>query len=140
MFWYLTRCKFSPSANLIWIFPSYCFSVWTLKLVYMMKIIIGVSFYFWISFTFFFFSSPFRATGVAYGSFQAGSPTPQLTGNAGSLTYWVGPGVKPTSSRMDTSWVSFHCAMMGTPSGLVISLMMLNHALWEHGYVFVYMS
>ena len=26
-------------------------------------------------------------------------------GNTGSLTHWVSPGIKPTSSRMDTSWV-----------------------------------
>ena len=78
---------------------------------------------------FFFFFCLFRAAPAAYGSFQArgrirgaaatlchslrntGSephlwPTPQLTGNTGSLTHWARPGIKPVSSWILVGFVT----------------------------------
>ena len=83
----------------------------------------------WVNFkscTFFFFFLLFRATSAAHGVSQprdqigavaaglchsnVGSephlrPTPQLTGNAGSLTHWVRSGVERVSSWMLVRYV-----------------------------------
>ena len=90
----------------------------------------------------------FRATPKAYGGSQARGPatgqhhshsnarsepclwpTPQLNGNAGSLTYWVRPGIEPTSSCILVGFVN-HWAMKGTPRPWKISFYT-----WWYGYL-----
>ena len=86
---------------------------------------------------FFVFFCLFRATSVAYGGSQSrgrigaiaaclhhshsneGSkprlrPTVTAHGNGGSLTHWVRPGIKPTSSWILVGFVN-HWATMGIP-------------------------
>ena len=63
---------------------------------------------------FFFFFCLFRASFVAYGGSQARGLHHSYS-NARSLTHWVKPGIKPTSSWMLVGFVN-HWAMMVTPT------------------------
>ena len=106
-----------------WIFVMGCHTLFRRKLSTVFR---G----FFLFFLFFFFLSFFfYATPVAYGESQArgriraiatglhhshsnsGSkprlqPTPQLMANAGSLTHWARPRIKPTSSRLLVRFIS----------------------------------
>ena len=97
--------------------------------------ILANTYFFWFCFCF-----AFRVTPTTYGSYQAkgwirdvavglchshsnvgsvGSephlwPTPQLTSNAGSLTFWVRPGIEPESWWIPVRFLN-HWAMKGPP-------------------------
>ena len=83
--------------------------------------------------TFFFFFCLFNAAPMACGGSQARGPIgAEVTGlnhshrNAGSLTYWARPRIKPKSSRIQVRFVNY-CATTETPSD---SNYMLTNVFW----------
>ena len=99
-----------------------------------------LSFYFYFSIIYLFVFS--KAAPTAYGGSQArgliGRPEPQQRGiwaasgtytmahgNAGSLSYWVRPGIEPETSRFLVRFVN-HSAMTGTPSSEFLILNLLH--------------
>ena len=84
---------------------------------------------------FFFFFHLFRAAPVTYGGSQARGwigaiATAAYTtahSNAGSLTHWASPGIKPTSSRILVRFIN-HWATTGTP---MLNQQNFNQQMWS---------